>query len=451
MAKIDENSMLPVGYELDHGLFSIENYVSSGGFGNVYRAVNNQLGRVVAIKEFYMQSNCARDVSTGNCMVSTLNLQCAEEYGRYLEKFKAEAGRMRLLRHPKIAAVYSLFEENGTAYYEMEWVDGESLEDKLSRNGALPEQEAENYLRQLLDALDAVHSAGLRHLDIKPANVLVTTDGTVKLIDFGASKLGGPADEQQRNSSTLMGTPGYVPPEQATGGDTFEPCTDYYAVGATAYRLLTAQKPPEASSIINNGTGAFDFSGVSPRMQKFIASTMQPQQKMRPQNHWQMLSLLDGRDESDATVKLTDTVTRTLTEQQQGKTKDKSNINLGLVIVILLLVLSLLVMAVAAKSCGSESESIPSEAASTTSVAPAPKAGSAPAVASAAASKAEDASKAAAEASASKPDTDYNPPAEYNYNDNPQIYEESKAEPANGSSSVFPSIDDKPANWAGGY
>lgn len=244
---INSSAMLLVGTVL-HGTYRIDGYLSSGGFGNTYVATNIQFDERYAIKEFFMKGVTQRDGN--NTTVSVSNSENANSFAEQLEKFKKEARRLRKLKSEHIVRVYDLFEENGTAYYVMDFIQGENLAERLKRTREpLQEAEALGIVDQVLDALGTAHNQGIWHLDLKPANIMVDASGTAKLIDFGASKQqstkGGAT-----TSTAVSYTNGYAPREQMEQNlDKFGPWTDLYALGATLYTLLTNQKPPLPSDI----------------------------------------------------------------------------------------------------------------------------------------------------------------------------------------------------------
>lgn len=278
--------MLQVGTIL-HGTYKIESYLSSGGFGNTYLAKNIEFDETYAIKEFFVKGVCQRDVNSTTISVS--NAENTNSFEQQREKFKKEARRLRSLSNPHIVKVYDLFEENGTAYYVMDYVDGENLSARLKRtNAPLAESEVRNYLNQILDGLEAIHNEGMFHLDIKPANIMVDSHDVVKLIDFGASKqqstVGGAT-----MSTGISYTNGYAPSEQmAQSYDKFGPWTDFYALGATMYKLLTNQDPPSVSDLSEDETEdkhlALPMPNVSGEMKKLVVWMMQEKRLKRPKN-----------------------------------------------------------------------------------------------------------------------------------------------------------------------
>ena len=292
-------NMLQVGTIL-HGTYKIESYLVSGGFGNTYLAKNVEFDETYAIKEFFVKGVCQRDGNSTTISVS--NAENTNSFEQQREKFKKEARRLRSLSNPHIVKVYDLFEENGTAYYVMDYVDGENLSARLKRtNAPLAESEVRNYLNQILDGLEAIHNEGMFHLDIKPANIMVDSHDVVRLIDFGASKqqstVGGAT-----MSTGICYTNGYAPSEQmAQSYDKFGPWTDFYALGATVYKLLTNQDPPSASDLSEDETEdkhlALPMPNISEEMKKLVLWMMQVNRNQRPQSVGDILHFLSSNQE----------------------------------------------------------------------------------------------------------------------------------------------------------
>ena len=240
--------MLKVGTIL-HGTYRIDSYLSSGGFGNTYIATNVEFDERVAVKEFFMKGVTQRD--DNQTTVSVSNTENHSSFLRQKEKFKKEARRIRQLNNDHIIRVHDLFEENGTAYYVMDFVDGENLAERLKHTGKpMTEEEVLDILPQILNALESVHNAGIWHLDLKPANIMVDKSGNIKLIDFGASKQLNAQKGGATTSTAISYTNGYAPREQMEQNyDKFGPWTDIYALGATLYNLLTNKRPPLPTDI----------------------------------------------------------------------------------------------------------------------------------------------------------------------------------------------------------
>ena len=269
---------------LQSGKYRIERVLGQGGFGNTYVGYNTEFEETVAIKEFFMKGVTERDETTS--VVSVSNADNVQQFEEQREKFKKEARRLRKLKNEHIVKVHDLFEENGTAYYVMDFIEGESLAEKMKKSGSpLNETEVCNILNQVLDALKEVHQNEIWHLDLKPGNIMLDKNGTAYLIDFGASKQIR-SNGSMTTSTALCYTPGYAPNEQiGQMYDRFGPWTDIYALGATIYNLLTNKKPPMAIDIEEDEEDAFVFpDGVSENMQNLVIWMMQPKRKARPQN-----------------------------------------------------------------------------------------------------------------------------------------------------------------------
>ncbi|MDP4972917.1 MAG: serine/threonine protein kinase, partial [Pontimonas sp.] len=158
----------------------------------------------------------------------------------FLERFRAEARHAALVNHEGIANVFDYGEEEGSAYLVMELVPGEALSSILEREKILPATRVLSIVSQTASALHAAHQAGLVHRDIKPGNLLITPDGSVKITDFGIARL---ADQVPLTATgQVMGTVQYLAPEQA-GGKPASPATDVYSLGIVAYEALAGKRP----------------------------------------------------------------------------------------------------------------------------------------------------------------------------------------------------------------
>ncbi|MCQ2237906.1 MAG: serine/threonine protein kinase [Bacteroidaceae bacterium] len=290
---------LSINSYLQNGKYKIERVLGQGGFGITYLAYQPLLDRKVCIKEFFYKDYCERNEATSHVTLGTQSAQ--EMVHRFMNKFIKEAQTISQQKHPNIIDIYDIFTENNTAYYVMEYIEGESLSDMVKRNGALSEDAAGNYIRQVANALSYIHAKSINHLDIKPANIMVRkSDSTAVLIDFGLSKQYDSTGGQ--TSSTPVGiSEGYAPLEQyqAGGVSTFTPQTDIYSLGATLFYLVTGTVPPSASEVLNNGLPALP-SHISASTKTAIIQAMQFRKNDRPQSVKAFLNLLDGN--SNATI-----------------------------------------------------------------------------------------------------------------------------------------------------
>lgn len=282
-ATLAADSYLAVGTLLRGGRYRIERYLALGGFGKTYVASDLTFEKTVVIKEFYIKGTCVR---RGDNAVTVSQSDNAPLFDAQRTKFRKEAKRLYDLTHPNIVKVHDLFDENGTSYYTMDLVEGESLRDRVKSRGPLPEAQVWPILTQLLDALAYIHERHIWHLDLKPANVLVDASGHVTLIDFGASKvIDNDSDGTLATSSALAYTPGYAPLEQESRAfKNFGPWTDFYALGATLYNIVSGQKVPTTSEVVAEGADAFAFPpSTSKKLRELIVWMMKPSHKERPQ------------------------------------------------------------------------------------------------------------------------------------------------------------------------
>ena len=167
---------------LQGGKYKIERVLGHGGFGITYLAEHVSAHKRVAIKELFIANQGQAINGRNGNKVTVTNVSNQVVFDKHREKLKKEASRLAMLRHKNLVRVYEWFEENGTVYYVMDFIEGESLRDKLNREGALPESLVMNYLQQLLSALQVVHEKNIWHLDIKPENIMVDRYGHAYLI-----------------------------------------------------------------------------------------------------------------------------------------------------------------------------------------------------------------------------------------------------------------------------
>ncbi len=218
-----------VGRQLGH--YQILALVGAGGMGAVWKAKDTQLDREVAIKTL------------------------PEGFGRHadrLARFEREAKLLASLNHPNIATIHGLDEDRGTRFLVLELVEGETLADRL-RHGAIPLEESLKLARQISEALEAAHERGVIHRDLKPANIKITSDGTVKILDFGLAKAFARDDVHTDLSDSpspsiepteqglILGTAAYMAPEQARGKKV-DKRADIWAFGVVLYEMVTGSR-----------------------------------------------------------------------------------------------------------------------------------------------------------------------------------------------------------------
>src|SRR5580700_8058673 len=230
---------MPISTGTRLGSYELGVQIGAGGMGEVYQAHDTKLGRDVAIK--VLPEAFAHDPER-------------------LSRFQREAKMLASLNHPNIATIHGLEHSNGTSYLVMELVSGETLAERVKRDGAVPIEEALKIGVQIAEALEAAHERGIIHRDLKPANVKVTPEGKVKVLDFGLAKafVGDVADSNPSQSPTLsavatmqgvlLGTAAYMSPEQARG-KAVDKRTDIWAFGCVLYELLTGKQAFQGEDI----------------------------------------------------------------------------------------------------------------------------------------------------------------------------------------------------------
>ncbi|MDE6303775.1 MAG: protein kinase, partial [Paramuribaculum sp.] len=277
--------------------YRIERILGQGGFGITYLATDLSLERYVAIKEFFPKDYCDREESTSHITVGTSSN--VELVSRLKAKFLKEARNIAKFDHPGIIKIHTAFEENNTAYYVMDYIEGCNLYEIVKSSGPLSESKAVNYITQVGDALDYIHKHNVNHLDIKPANIMIRkSDDRPILIDFGLSKQYD--SEGNQTSTTPTGiSHGYAPMEQykVGGVSEFSPQTDVYSLAATLYYLISGKIPPHATDLIEE---SISFpAGFPMNLQKAISKAMSSARKNRHESVSKFVGEINDGDESE--------------------------------------------------------------------------------------------------------------------------------------------------------
>lgn len=281
--------------------YIIGTVVGFGGFGVLYRAWDRKLEHMVAIKEYYPAGMVTRIPGQKEVILYTGKKN--DEYKNGLTRFLDEArNTARFSSNPNIVNVFDFFEENGTAYMVMEFLEGVSLKEYISRaGGRLPWQQAVEIGLRIIDALKDVHGAKILHRDLSPDNVFMCDDGKIKLLDFGAARFTGLDDEKTR---TIVLKMGFAPPEQYRSKSQQGPCTDIYALGATLYRAITGLTPDESvnrQDSINHNEGdtlkpmSQFVEGIPQYLDNAVLRAMALEPTLRFQNVQQMADALQNK------------------------------------------------------------------------------------------------------------------------------------------------------------
>lgn len=245
-----------------NGRYIVGRVLGQGGFGITYLALDSLLGLKLAVKEYFPSGAAVRHI--GDRTVMSAGADVRADFQRGMDKFLEEARVLaRFEGQPNIVSVRDFFQENGTAYMVMAFLEGRTLLKYLEeRGGRISFEEALETLAPVMDALDEVHASGLIHRDISPDNIFVTQGCQVKLLDFGASK--SALHLMQQKSHSIVLKRGYSPPEQYQSKGNMGPWTDVYGMAATLFRCVTGAAPPD--SLDRLGEDASVFCGELKRL-----------------------------------------------------------------------------------------------------------------------------------------------------------------------------------------
>ena len=266
------------------GRYTIKSVLGQGGFGITYLGMDELYQRKVAIKEFFPQGIVTRNTEYEDTVTVTFVEEKAD-YEKGKERFLKEARTMaKFSKDEGIVKVLDFFEINNTAYIVMEYLEGITLKQYIRENQRITSEELVRLLVPLIESLDEIHSQGMIHRDISPDNIMVLSDGRIKLMDFGAArdytKFGG-------KTLSIVLKPGYAPPEQYQTHGIQGPWTDIYALCATMYKCITEETPPDAiDRVIDDHLKKISEFGITipPKVESVIIKGMSVSAKDRYQD-----------------------------------------------------------------------------------------------------------------------------------------------------------------------
>lgn len=235
-----------------NGTYLVKDVLGIGGFGITYSGVHKNTGDLVAIKEYFPSNLAVRTEQQGMFSLRPFPEKNADIFEKGRIRFLKEAHILKSLQNLNgIVTVYDLFEENGTAYLIMEYIDGLTLSQYIKENGTLAFPEISELIIPVIQSLAQIHEKGLIHRDISPDNLILGIDNKLHLIDFGAASWESSANIQ----NTIILKAGYAPPEQYTANSSIGAWIDIYAVCATMYFALTGTAPAEAILRLDQTSG----------------------------------------------------------------------------------------------------------------------------------------------------------------------------------------------------
>ena len=282
------------GVGLYNNRYVIGTCIGFGGFGITYKAWDNVLETVVAVKEYYPTGLVQR--VPGKPQVIIYTGEGKEEYMQGLERFLDEAKNMaKFVDNPNIVHVDAFFEENNTAYLVMEYLPGMTLKSYLkSKGGRIGCEEVIPIADAVITALKEIHAGGIIHRDISPDNIMLCNDGRIKLLDFGAARF---SDADQERTRSIILKPGFAPPEQYQAKSKQGPWTDIYALCATVYRAITGVLPDESVNRVIEDTVQSPiqiYSDIPERISNTVMKGMSIYPEIRFSNVDELKKALDG-------------------------------------------------------------------------------------------------------------------------------------------------------------
>ena len=294
------------------GKYVIEKIIGSGGFGITYLARHAVLGKKYAIKEFFLQAFNVRNGATNSVGLQGME---SDKYDHFRKSFIDEAKTLASLSHDGIVKVIDFFDENGTSYIVMPFVEGITLECMVERDGPMEYEMAVNYIMGICDALSYIHSKNILHRDVTPGNIIVTPEQKTVLVDFGSARKF--VDNEMQRHTTLV-KHGYAPLEQYAEKSKKGAYTDLYSLGGVFYYILTGVRPIDATE--RTVTKMKEPIELNPTIPAQINAVIMKAMELKSENRYQSASefakdIMDG----NFPAKKEDEVVQEVTPSSQNK------------------------------------------------------------------------------------------------------------------------------------
>lgn len=297
VAAYEEKSTCLRPFTVLQGKYMIGRVIGIGGFGITYIGWDLNLQTYIAIKEYYPESIATRDTSRDDGLTQVVSNESKKDiYDKGLKRYVEEAQNLsKFYRLQGIVSVKDFFYENGTGYIVMEYINGINLKEYLnSSGGKLDENTVLALMKPVLESMHQIHNAGLVHRDISPDNIMVDSEGKIKLIDFGSAR--GQSAETDKTYTVIL-KHGYAPSEQYYAKGNQGPWTDIYSICATMYKMLTGQIPPNSIERMENDEYVDPSNwgvSISPRTEAVLRKGLAVKVSDRYQNIGEMLGDLYG-------------------------------------------------------------------------------------------------------------------------------------------------------------
>lgn len=287
---VSKNERILLSGTILNGKYLLGQAIGEGGFGITYKGFDLNLKLKVAIKEYFPASFATRDINSGDKDIHIISGSASEHFQKGLDDFAKEANRLSQFAYLEgVVSVLNFFYENNSAYMVMEFIDGISLRDYLeTHNDKLDWRETINLMHPIILSLAEIHETGIIHRDISPDNIMMTDQGQMILIDFGAAR-----NVNTNRQNTVVLKKGYAPIEQYQSNGNQGTWTDVYSVCATMYRMVSGDKPEDALAVARGDAKIFGLKSFDRTLPDYINVAIQHGMEVLPENRIQTMEELE--------------------------------------------------------------------------------------------------------------------------------------------------------------